>query len=664
MDDTIKWGILGTGTIARIFAKGLAESQTGTLMAIGSRTQEAADTFGESWIVPRCYGSYEALLTDGDVQAIYIATPHPLHAEWAIKAAEAKKHILCEKPIALNHAEAMAIVEAAYRNDVFLMEAFMYRCHPQTTKLVELIRSGAIGQVRLIQATFSFHAASDLESRLLNNKLGGGGILDVGCYCTSMARLIAGAAMGQPFAEPIRVTGAAHIGVRSQVDEYAVATLTFPGNILAQLVSGVQLKGENTVRVFGSEGSILVPTPWLPPAGQSTSIFIYKHGEAQPKEVVVASSTSLYTSEADTVAAFLSERQSPTMNWNDTLGNMHVLDQWRQAVKVVYAAEEPAGKLLTIANRPLAVHPDSIMKYGRIAGVDKPVSRLVMGVDNQVTWPHTAVMLDDFFERGGNCFDTAFIYGDGQCEKMLGQWVKNRGLREQVVILDKGAHTPRCTPEWLSKQLMTSLERLQTDYVDIYMLHHDNTEVPVGEFIDVLNEHKQAGRIRAFGGSNWSLERVQEANQWAKEHELTGFAAISNHFSLARMVDPLWAGSISTSDEKARAWLTETGMALMPWSSQARGFFAGRAESGDYSDEELVRCWYSHDNFQRLKRVNTMAKTRGVLPINIALAYVLCQPFPTFPLIGPRQISETRSSFPALTIELTTEDLRWLNLDD
>src|SRR5579884_662668 len=197
MSKTLTWGIIDNGRIASVFAKGLAGSLTGTLLAVGSRSQAAADKFAETWNVARRYSSYEALLADKDVQAVYISVPHPLHAEWAIKAAEAGKHILCEKPIALNHAEAMSIVEAAHRNDVFLMEAFMYRCHPQTAKLVELLKSGAIGQVRVIQATYSFNSHYNPEGRLYNNALGGGGILDVGCYCASVARLVAGAAIGQ-----------------------------------------------------------------------------------------------------------------------------------------------------------------------------------------------------------------------------------------------------------------------------------------------------------------------------------------------------------------------------------------------------------------------------------------------------------------------------------
>jgi aryl-alcohol dehydrogenase-like predicted oxidoreductase/predicted dehydrogenase len=597
------------------------------------------------------------------VQAVYISTPHPLHAEWAIKAANAGKHILCEKPLALNHAEAMAIVEAALRNDVFLMEAFMYRCHPQTTRLIELLRSKVIGQVRVIQATFSFNSGDHPEGRLLKNALGGGGILDVGCYCASIARLVAGVANGQNFAEPARVEGFAHIG-NTGVDEYATASLLFPGDIIANLFTGVRVNGGSEVRIFGSEGSIFVPSPFTPRSGEASALLVKRDDQQEVQEIFIESDAGLYTLEADTVAQYIDERQAPAMSWQDTLGNMQTLDQWRAAIGLVYDAERPERNVLPVSRSPLSMRGGSVMKYGHIEGVEKPVSRLVMGVDNQVSWPHASVMFDDFFERGGNCFDSAYIYGGGLCEKILGQWLKNRAIREQVVILDKGAHTPDCNPAALKRQLLESIERLQVDYVDIYMMHRDNPEIPVGEFIAILNELKNEGRLRVFGASNWSIERVSAANAWATEHGMQGFSTVSNNFSLARMVDPVWTGCVSASDAQSRAWLTEQQMPLMPWSSQARGFFAGRARSDDVSDEELVRCWYSADNFQRQERVNLMAQKRGVLPINIALAYVLCQPFPTFPLIGPRLLSETRTSFPALSIELTPEELRWLNLEE
>ncbi len=337
MTKKLAWGILGTGAIAGAFAEGLTTSETGTLIAVGSRSQSSADTFGEQWSVLHRHGSYEALLANSEVEAVYISTPHPWHAEWAIKAAEAGKHILCEKPIALNHAEAMSIVEAAQRNNAFLMEAFMYRCHPQTAKMTELVRSGTIGNVRVIQATFSFQTEYNVESRLLNNSLGGGGILDVGCYCTSMTRLIAGAAIGKPVAEPITLKAVGHVGKESRVDEYTIASLLFPNDIVAQLWSGVQVNGENVVRIIGSEGSIFVPNPWGPNrvAGKS-SFFVTRNGQAQAEEITVETTVGIYGLEADTVAAYLEQRQAPVMTWEDTLGNMRTLDTWRAEIGVVY----------------------------------------------------------------------------------------------------------------------------------------------------------------------------------------------------------------------------------------------------------------------------------------------------------------------------------------
>jgi len=666
MAGKLRWGIIGTGGIAHTFARGLAHSMTGQLLAVGSRSREAAGKFGREFGVARCYGTYEALLADGEVEAVYIATPHPMHAEWAIKAAEARKHILCEKPLSINHAEAMAVVEAAQRNDVFLMEAFMYRCHPQTAELIKLIRDKAIGEVRVIQAAFGFHSGWNETGRLLNNALGGGGILDVGCYCTSMSRLIAGAATGKDFAEPIDVKGCARIG-KTNVDEWATASLRFPGDIVAQLATAVQVGLENVVRVFGSEGSILVPQPWIPGVeGGATKIVLHRKGQKEPQEIHVSTDQWLYSIEADTVAASIGKRQAPppAMTWADTLGNLKTLDRWRESIGLVYEAEKPEAFKLTVAKRPLKARSDHFMTYGTLPRVGKKVSRLFMGVDNQATIAHATVMFDDFVENGGNAFDTAYIYGGGRSEKLLGQWVKNRDMRESVVILGKGAHTPYCNPEDLTKQLLESLDRLQMDYLDIYMLHRDNPDVPVGEFVDVLNEHAKAGRMRAFGGSNWSLARVEAANGYARGKRLQGFAAISNNLSLARMVDPVWWGCIAASDPEFCAWLSKTQMPVISWSSQARGFFTDRARPDDVSDSELVRCWYSEDNFRRQERAKELAAKKHVLPINIALAYVLCQPFPAFAIIGPRSLEETRTSLPALRVQLTPEDLKWLNLED
>lgn len=335
----LRWGILGAGGIAKAFAQGLAQSKTGDLLAIGSRTQEKADTFGQELNVPHRHGSYGALLADPDVDAVYIATPHPQHAEWAIKTAQAKKHLLVEKPLGMNFQEGSAIVEAAREHDVFLMEAFMYRCHPQTQRLIELLRARVIGDVRVIHATFSFHADFDPQSRIFNNGLGGGGILDVGCYPVSMARLIAGVATGKDFAEPLDVKAVGHLG-KTGVDEWSVAVLKFPGGIVAQLSTGVAVQQENVVRIDGTGGSILIPLPWAPARDGGTSkIIVTRESEPIPREMIIESPMQIYTIEADTVAAHLAQRQAPAMTPADSLGNMRTLDAWRKEIGLVYEQE-------------------------------------------------------------------------------------------------------------------------------------------------------------------------------------------------------------------------------------------------------------------------------------------------------------------------------------
>lgn len=657
---SLKWGILGTGSIAHTFAKGVRESKSGELIAVGSRSQESADKFGNEYSIANRHASYEALLNDESVQAIYISTPHPLHAEWAIKAAQAKKHVLCEKPLTLNGSEAMTVVEAARANNVILMEAFMYRCHPQTAKLVELLKSKTIGDVKMIRATFSFRAGFDPQSRLFNLELGGGGILDVGCYAASMTRLIAGAATGKDFAEPLDVKAIGHLG-QSGVDEYSSAIMEFPGDIVAQLATGVGLNMDNTVTVFGTEGSLSIPDPWFCGAGK---IIVNKGGKTE--EVDCASTSNIYALEADAFAQGVENGgvASPAMTPADTLGNMRALDLWRKAIGLQYSNDKLSGQTQPLSKTPIQVSSDAPMTYGSVRHLEKKVSRVVMGgmLENIIfRAPQGMAMYDDFFERGGNCFDTGYIYGDS--DNVLGHWINSRGVRDEVVTLVKGAHSPDCTPNKLSSQLLESLERMQMDFTDLYMMHRDNLEVPVSEFIDVLNKHVQAGRIKAFGGSNWSNQRVQEANDYAASKGLQGFSAISNNFSLARMIDPIWGGCIASSDAESRAFLTKNQLAIMPWSSQARGFFV-RGDRNFTADEELVRCWYSDDNFQRLERVREMAAKRNLKPIELALAYVLNQPFPTFPLIGPQSIDETRSSLSALSIQLSPDEVKWLNLED
>ncbi|MBX3705915.1 MAG: aldo/keto reductase [Pseudomonadales bacterium] len=669
----LRWGILSTGTIAATFANALASARGNRLVAVASRDAAAAQRFTSALPGVRAHAGYPALLADDEVDAVYVATPHPQHARWALAALRAGKAVLCEKPLGLNHAEVMALQDAAQGAGRFLMEAFMYRVHPQTEAWLALARDGTIGEVRHIEASFGYHAPFDAASRLFANDLAGGGIMDVGCYPLSAARLIMGA-------EPLSVRAHGHLG-RTGVDEWSAALLAFEGGVSAQIATGVSVLLDNDLKIFGSRGRIRVPNPWLCADAEGRWSFELTRAGKAP-ERIEGQARPLYVLEAEHVSARIlaGALESPAMSWEDSLGNALALDAWRKSIGLEFERERPAthaGPIAGVPPRPRADAPLQHAQHVRVRGLDKPVSRLVMGCDNQPSMSHAAVMWDHFFELGGNAFDTAYIYGTGSMERLLGHWHHARGIRDDMVIVGKGAHTPHNFPQFIAAQLTESLDRLQTDHVDIYFLHRDNPDVPVGEFVDALNDEVRAGRIRVFGGSNWSLARVRAANEYAARRGLTGMAAVSNNFSLARMVRPIWPGVEAATSDEFRAWLTETGTALLPWSAQARGFFTPWADTilADAAREnpvittmqptvdELKRTWLSPENIERRARAGKLARERGVEMINVALAWVLRQPFPCLPLIGPRTLAETRSSIRALTLDLTDAELRWLDLE-
>ena len=262
-DGVVRWGILGTGKIARVLARALAESRDGTLVAVGSRDGERAKEVAGEFGAPRHHASYEGLIEDEGVDLVYVATHHPAHREWAVRAAEAGKHVLCEKPLAMRASDAAGIVEAARANEVFLLEAFAYRCHPQTAALSRLLRDGAIGEIRMVDAVFGYDAGPDPGNYLLAHELGGGGILDVGCYTTSMAHLVAAAAASASTVETVDVAAAATIGPTG-VDVSSAATLVFERGLLARVACSLEANLDSSVRIYGSEGEVAIPSPWLP----------------------------------------------------------------------------------------------------------------------------------------------------------------------------------------------------------------------------------------------------------------------------------------------------------------------------------------------------------------------------------------------------------------
>jgi len=343
------WGIIGAGGIARVFAHGVRFSRTGRVAAIASRTPARGKSLAGDFSIPRLYGTYEELLADKEVDAVYVSLIHPYHAEWAIKAARAGKHVLVEKPLAMNAAQAAQIIDEARKNGVFLMEAFMYRCHPQMARMAELIRGGTIGEVRAIRATFSFSMPVDESSRMFNKGLGGGAILDLGCYPASMSRFIAGAAAGRPFADPVRVRACGVIG-STGVDTFTAATAEFPGGIIAELVCGSTCQLPIEVSVTGTTGRLSLPNPWLPStpvrnalkplpmdtAWPSEKILLQPHDTKEVSEIVVTADRDLYAYEADTVDRHTLDRMAPAMSWEDSMGNMRLLDKWREEIGLTY----------------------------------------------------------------------------------------------------------------------------------------------------------------------------------------------------------------------------------------------------------------------------------------------------------------------------------------
>lgn len=340
-----RWGILGTGKIARIMAGALRDSSAGRLAAVASTNPARAQKFASHFGPVRHYASYAALLADPEVEIVYIATHHPGHREWAVAAAEAGKHVLCEKPLALNAADAAQAVAAARRHGVFLMEAFAYRCHPQTQRLVEILQGGEIGEVRMVDACFGYDAGPEPGNYLLNRSLGGGSILDVGCYPTSMAHLIAAAVSDAVVVPSQVVAGVAHLGKTTGVDHYACAVLSFPGGIVARVASAIQLNLDNSLRVYGSAGTVMVPSPWLPGRdGAPVTIVIDRPG-SPPEEIHIGPGPDLYVRQVEAVSRLAREGRTchPFMGWDQSLANMHTLDRWRGTVGLAYDQEEPSA---------------------------------------------------------------------------------------------------------------------------------------------------------------------------------------------------------------------------------------------------------------------------------------------------------------------------------
>jgi predicted dehydrogenase len=308
--EPVRWGILSTAHINRVVIPGLKESPDTELVAVASRTDARAAEYAQQWGIPKAHGTYEALLADADVDAVYISLPNGPHVEWSIKALEAGKHVLCEKPLSRRAADVKRAFDAAARADRLLMEAFMWRHHPQTKKVAELVRDGAIGDVRFQRTSFSFPIAKDDDVRLAAD-LDGGALMDVGCYCISASRLVGG--------EPLEVTGRQVIG-KSGVDVRFVGTLVMPGGALAQIDCGFDLPDRAFIEIAGSEGSLQVDNPFHAP---KPGIRLQRGSEV---EVIEVETVDKYLLQSENFSRAIRGVEEPLLGYSDALGQARTIE--------------------------------------------------------------------------------------------------------------------------------------------------------------------------------------------------------------------------------------------------------------------------------------------------------------------------------------------------
>ena len=328
MTDKLRWGILGTGNIAKTFAQGLAVLPDAELLAVGSRSQVSADGFGDQFHVERRYASYAGLASDPDVDGVYVATPHSFHRDNSLLCLQAGKAVLCEKPFMINAAEAREVIEVARETGLFLMEAMWARFLPVLERVRQLLSDGAIGQVRILTADLGFRAPFDPQRRLFNPELGGGALLDVGIYLVSLASMVYGA-------QPSRISSMAHLG-QTGVDEQSAMILGYDQGELAVLATAVRTRTPQWASILGTEGWIRIHSPWWRPTELTVSI----QGQ-EDQTVSLPFEGNGYQYEAAEVMRCLraGKLESSIMGLDETLAIMGTMDQIRAQWGLRYPME-------------------------------------------------------------------------------------------------------------------------------------------------------------------------------------------------------------------------------------------------------------------------------------------------------------------------------------
>lgn len=316
MTDKVRWGILSTANIGRRVIPAIQASHNGEVAAVCSRSLERAQAFAAEQGIPRALGSYEALIADDEIDAIYNPLPNSMHAEWSIKCAEAGAPTLCEKPFASDAAEAQTIVDAFEKREVLLAEAFMYRFHPQQAKVKEILAAGGIGDLQIINSSFSF-AISDEGNIRLSKALAGGALMDVGCYCVNLMRFMTGE-------EPARVTASGRIGATTGVDEALAGTFEFPSGVIGHFDCGLRAHRQHTYTLKGTDGMIVVPTSFVPDKSAATLVWHWR-GDDYDEHVIPAADH--YQLMAEDFADALINKRAPRFPAADAVRNMLVVDE-------------------------------------------------------------------------------------------------------------------------------------------------------------------------------------------------------------------------------------------------------------------------------------------------------------------------------------------------
>jgi predicted dehydrogenase len=334
---TLRWGVLGAGRIAGQFVAELSSSGAGTIVGVASRDQGRAALLAGRANGAQAFPSYAALLADPRIDAVYIATIHPDHEELIVAAAAAGKHILCEKPITVDAQTAQSACNAAAEAGVVLVEAMMYRFQPQTEVLRQVLVSGSIGTPLHVDVSCAFSAPFDRTDRLFDPRLGGGAILDVGCYSMSFARMVAGWVLDDDAAEPDALSGGGHLA-ESGVDDWAVATLLFAEGFSAQIRTGTRLGDTSEAVIYGSEGYVRIANPWTPGKdGSAPKLAVSRVGDDAP-EVIRCGAEPLFGAEAAALAEAAAVGEARRMTPRDSVATMRSLDRWRAAVDASHEA--------------------------------------------------------------------------------------------------------------------------------------------------------------------------------------------------------------------------------------------------------------------------------------------------------------------------------------